>query len=211
LLAYFVTRTFELRFVCAAVIGAAALLAVGLAEFLRNNRTGILALILLFAAIAFVGLVRADEMRGLTQSLMSTLRIEPTVKAALLANPGRMVYFQDLRWFAFASYYEPDPTIRSRIALVYSREEEIHWLQTDTGYLTMLHMRNFTKFNIVPYESLMSEPGDYFFLDCSSPKWDCERWNWIHGALATSLGSVSPVGTGFCGDVVSVRIRHESK
>jgi len=38
------------------------------------------------------------------------------------------------------AYYEPDANVRSHLALVYSRDEEMRWNHFDTSSLIVLHM-----------------------------------------------------------------------
>jgi hypothetical protein len=116
-----------------------------------------------------------------------------------MASPSKLLYTQDIDFFGFASFYEPDADVRSRLALVYSRDEEMRWSHSDTSSLIVLHMKSFTPYTILPYESLASQPGEHIFVVSHG------GWNWTDQAFTAEHVEVTPIGQIFGSDVVSVR------
>jgi hypothetical protein len=100
--------------------------------------------------------------------------------------------------FEVDSYYEPDPEVRSRMALLYSRDEELRWDLHDTASLTAEHMRHFTDFSIVPYAQLQQQSGEHLLVLYHS------GWDWTDEALASDA-QVTPLGQALWGDAVLAR------
>ena len=199
LLGRFVTHTMEPRYVLGSVIGIAALLAIALAPLLRNRAIGRIALLLLFAAFAFNGITGLRGAPRARQDALASLILSPEVEAAILASPSKLLYTQDIDLFGFASLYGPDADMREHMALVYSRDEEMRWNHTDMGSMTVLHLKSFTPYTILPYESLASQPGEHIFV---IEQWG---WDWTRKAFAAEHVEVTPVGHAFGCEVVSVR------
>jgi len=199
LLGRFVTHTIEPRYVFGSVIGIAALLAIALAPFLQNGAIGRIALLLLFATFAYNGITGVRGMPRARQDALASLILSPEVKAAILASPSKLLYTQDIDLFGFASLYGPDADMREHMALVYSRDEEIRWHHTDVGSLTVLHLKSFTPYTILPYESLITQPGEHIFAVSQGGR------NWIEQAFAAEHVEVKPIGNVAGRDVVSVR------
>jgi Dolichyl-phosphate-mannose-protein mannosyltransferase len=199
LVARFVTHSVEVRYFLGAIIGISALLSIAATPLFSGKNISRLALLLLFAAIAGVGALRIHAERKKTEAIMADLVITPQIKAAIMATPSKLLYLQNLGLFEFCSYYEPDLDIRSRMALVYSHEQEIRWDRHDTESLTAFRMRNFTGFPIFPYESLTAQPGDHIFVLFHT------GWDWTDQALASVHASITPLGQALGGDAVSVR------
>jgi hypothetical protein len=120
------------------------------------------------------------------------------VKRVLDAGADRTLYIQDMGWFLTGSYYA-DPQMRARMALVYSSAEELRWDRHDTMALTAMHMRHFTGFDIVPYETVRELPGEHVFMLIHS------GWNFTDEAFVADGARVRPVGKAMRGDVVGVR------
>ncbi|MDQ2925899.1 MAG: glycosyltransferase family 39 protein [Acidobacteriota bacterium] len=199
LLARFVTHSIEVRYVLGAIIGVTVLLAVVLAPALRRDATYRIALALLFAAIPVSGLLRIHAEIRTTKEIRTSLVLSPELKAAILASPTQLLYIQDMGHFEVASYYEPDPFIRSHIALLYSRDNEILYDGHDTVSLTAMHMRAFTGFPIVAYDDLKRQPGPHILVLFHS------GWDWTDQALAVSHPQITPLAPVFGGNAVSVR------
>jgi hypothetical protein len=199
LLGRFVTHTIEPRYVFGSVIGIAALLAIALAPFLQNGAIGRIALLLLLATFAYNGITGVRGMPRARQDALASLILSPEVKAAILASPSRLLYTQDIDLFGFASLYGPDAGMREHMALVYSRDEEIRWHHTDVGSLTVLHLKSFTPYIVLPYESLNTQPGEHIFAVSQGGR------NWIEQAFAAEHVEVKPIGNVAGRDVVSVR------
>jgi len=199
LLARFITNAMAPRYILGSVIGIAALLAIALAPLLRIKPIGRIALLLLFATFAYNGITGVRGMPGVRQDTLASLILSPEVKAAILASPSKLLYTQDTDIFGLATYYEPDAYVREHMALIYSRDEEMRWNHMDGGSRIVLHLKSFTPYTILPYESLASQPGEHIFV--------IEQWggNWTHNAFAAEHVEVTPIGQAFGCEVVSVR------
>jgi hypothetical protein len=197
LLARFVTHSIEVRFVLGAIEGISVLVAVALAPVLRG-RPGSVLFALLFAVVAVRGAHLLLKDRQATQATVATMALPPVVERALLASPDRLIYFQSMRVFDAANYYEPDPDIRARFTLVYSREQELRWKGFDTIALTATHMQAFTGLRVLPYESLALEPGEHVFV---SARGDLD---WADEAFAASQARVTPLAPALGGVVETV-------
>ena len=198
-LGLFVTHAMEPRYVLGSVIGIAALLAIALAPLFRNEPIGRIALLLLFATFAYRGITGVRAALRARQDALASLILSPEVKAAIMASPSKLLYTQDIDFFGLASYYEPDADVRSRLALVYSRDEEMRWEHSDTSSMIVLHMKSFTPYTILPYESLTTQPGDHIFVVSHG------GWNWTDQAFAAEHVVVRPIGNLAGSEVVSVR------
>lgn len=198
LLARFVTHSIEVRYVLGAIIGITALLAVVLAPALRRNANYGFSLSILFVVIFVTGLYRIHAEARASDAILTSLILSPQQKAAVLASPSQLLYIQDMGHFEVASYYEPDPVVASRMALLYSRDEELRWNQHDTVALTAMHMRTLTGFTIVPWDQLRIQPGPHILILFHS------GWDWTDQALAKSGAQISPLGPALGGDAVSV-------
>ena len=131
--------------------------------------------------------------------MLALLVLPPALKAQLLSMPDSHLYIQDMGRFEVASYYEPDPEVRSRIALLYSHDDELRYDRHDTASLTAEHMQHFTAFHIVPYAELKATPGDHFLVLYHS------GWDWTDEALAADHAQVTARGPAFDGDAVAAR------
>lgn len=196
-LARFVTHSFEVRYVLGALIGVSVLLALALRDVLARPSLTLLT-VMLCGAVGVGGWVRiTDEMRT-SRTIMDGLVVPDAVKAAVLASPTGRLYVQDMGHFDVASLYEPDVEMRARLALVYSRENEIRYDGHDTVSLTAMHMRAFTPYAIVEYRDWKKVPGPVVLLQFQS------GWNWTGQALAADGVSVRPLGRMGEGEAVSV-------
>ncbi len=204
LLAFFVTHTIEVRYVLGAILALSVLLAFALMPLFRSKNAADVTLSLLAVAIVVSGAIRIHAEQAKRNTFMTSLILTPQIKAAVLSSPSGLLYLQESGTFEVASYYEPDPTIRSRMALVYSSNQELRWSRRDTESLTALHMRNFTGFPIVPYEQLSTEPGDHVFVLLHS------GWNWTDQALAAAHAEITPLGPAMGGDAAVVQFSPES-
>jgi 4-amino-4-deoxy-L-arabinose transferase-like glycosyltransferase len=208
-----VTSSFlEPRFVVGLVIGIAALTALGLFSLCQSDRSRTFALTVLFVAIASTGAVHIRWQYEATRQTLDSMKLQPEIKAALLANPTRKLYIQDMESFAAVTFYEPDPEVRSRAVLLYSEDQEMKWNQESIIPLTALHLHNFDHTPIVAYEDLAAQPGEHIFLDFAQPSIRSGRtrsWNWIGLALVADDANVKLLGHAFranddvTGDVVS--------
>jgi len=203
LLARFVTHTFEQRYSLGLVLGVAAFTGIGMSAYSSSKRIGDFILMVFLFAIVWYGIRNILGARIATRQVISSLKLTPEAEAALMASPSKQLYFQDTHNFAYEDYYGKDPYIKAHSVLVFSREQEIRWDHMDTASLTALHMLNFTQFNIVPYETLVTQPGDHVFVVL--PLRSSYGYDWLSRALIAAHAEVKPVGTAFTGDVISVR------
>jgi 4-amino-4-deoxy-L-arabinose transferase-like glycosyltransferase len=199
LLAFFVTHSIEVRYVLGAILALSVLLSFAALPLLRSKNIAALTLSALALAIVVAGAIRIHAEQAKTNAFMTSLLLTPQIKAAILSSPRGLLYLQEMGTFEVASYYEPDPEIRSRMALVYSSNQELLWSQRDTESLTAFHMRNFTGFPIVPYEQLSTERDDHVFVLLHT------GWNWTDQALAAAHAEITPLGPAMGGDAAVVR------
>lgn len=201
LLALFVTRSIEVRYVLGAIIAIAIFFAVAVAPLLRSATLGRAIVALSILGVLVGGLVRIRDQQQKSQRYLAALILPPDIKARLLSTPDSHLYIQDMGHFEVDSFYEPDPAVRSRIALLYSRDQELKWDFHDTASLTAMHMQHFTGFTITPWEQLQNQPGEHLLVLYHS------GWDWTDGALSTSNARVTPLGPALDGDLVSVSFR----
>ena len=196
-----VTHALEVRHSIGAVIGIITLIALALTPVLRNRNSfsALMAMLLLGAVAINIGRTRASAEES--RATMASLTLTPSQQAMVAANPDPNIYFQDLGEWETASLYEPDPQLRSRLVLVYSRAEEMQYEQHDTMYLTATHTQHFSTQPIVAYDDLRRVPGDHIFATFHS------GWDWTKFAFATEANSVQPLGDAFDGSLVKVRFK----
>jgi hypothetical protein len=199
LLARFVTHSIEVRYVLGAVVAISAMVAVAMSEWMRRDEVFSAVVAVLLGALIGTGVVRVHDERRASTSTMAALVLPAEAKRALNASADGTLYIQDMGWFLTASYYEPDADVRTRLALVYSSDEELRWDKHDTMALTAMHMQHFTGFRIVPYEMVRGLPGEHVFMLIHS------GWNFTDEAFAEDGARVRPLGKAMRGDVVGVR------
>jgi hypothetical protein len=194
-----VTHALEVRHSIGAVIGIVAVIAVALTPLLASRRNFVVLMtVLLLGAVA----INADRTRASAaeaQRFMAGLALTPEEQAAVAANADHNIYFQDLGQWETASLFEPDPGLRARLVLVYSRAEEMQHEQHDTMYLTAIHTQHFSSQPIVAYEDVRRAPGDHIFATFHS------GWSWTDAAFTTEATQVKPLGRAFGGELVKVR------
>jgi hypothetical protein len=198
-LAIFVTHSIEVRYVLSAIIAVSIFFSIAIEPWLDHRLSSSTVTALLGFAILLAGVLRihAEQVKSTRQ--LAALILPPAVKARLLSNSDSHLYIQDMGNFEFASYYEPDPAIRKRIALLYSHEDELRYDRHDTASLTAEHMRRFTALPIVPYAQLKAAPGEHLLILYHS------GWDWTDQALAADASNVTSLGPALDGDAVAVR------
>ncbi|MGA8939430.1 MAG: glycosyltransferase family 39 protein [Acidobacteriaceae bacterium] len=203
LLGHFVTHAFEPRYVLGAVIGIAALVSIALDPLfhLRREILGRLTVAALFAGFAGMGVVRMRAEERVSQHVRSYLVVSPEIKRAITDGPGKMLYTQDIDLFGLVSFHEADPDVRSHLALVYSTDQEMRWNKAASSSRTALNLKSFTPYTIVPYESVIGQPGVHLFVVTHG------GWNWLDKALAGTQMQATPIGQALGGEVVSVRVQ----
>jgi hypothetical protein len=196
-----VTHALEVRHSIGAIVGISTLFALALAPALRRKSVfyGLMAAMLV--GIVVVNGMRVREAEAATKKKMAELTMAPALKAEVDAAADRNIYFQDLGMWEVASLYEPDPELRSRLVLLYSRDEEMNLRGHDTMYLTAVHTKNFSDQPIESYDDLRRIPGEHTFATFHS------GWSWTDDAFAEESAQVKPIGEAFGGDLAKVRFR----
>jgi hypothetical protein len=197
-----VTHALEVRHSIGAIVGVSSLIAIALLPALRRQRAFVAVMASILMGIVIVNGMRIRSSAAEDRKTLAELTISPGVKAAVDGGPDRNIYFQNLGRWEMASLYEPDPELRSRLVLVYSRDEEMRHERHDTMYLTALHTMRFSPQPILSYDELRKLPGDHVFVIYPASGWD-----WIEPAFAQEAAQVDLLGKGFGGDVVSVRFK----
>jgi uncharacterized membrane protein len=201
LLARLVTHSIEVRYVLGAVVAISAMVAVVISPWLR--RDGVFAAVILALGVAIVaaGAARIHAEQKKTEARLVSLTLPAEVRSALDANPDGRLYMQDMGAFEEDRYYEPDADVRARMALVYSRAEELRWNRHDTMALTAMHIARFTGLPVAQYEALRAQPGEHLFVLYHT------GWDWTDQAFAEDGARVRPVGKAMGGDVAAVDFR----
>jgi hypothetical protein len=194
-----VTHALEPRHSIGAILGISSLLAVSLLPLLHRRSIFVpLMVALLLGILVFNGEhIRHSEAE--TQKTFADLTLSPVLQTQLAATPDHNIYFQDLGEWEVASLYEPDPNLRSRLVLVYSRDAEMRYEQHDTMYLTATHTQRFSSQPIVAYEQVRRTPGEHIFATYNS------GWDWTAAAFRDSGAQQQPLGAAFGGELVRVR------
>jgi hypothetical protein len=199
LLARFVTHSIEVRYVLGALVGLAAMTALAAVPLLRRDAIFNTLLVLLGLGILTTGWARIHTEQRQAAATLASYVLPGTVRAALDASPTRLLYIQDMGLFELISYYEPDPTVRARIVLVYSEPAELQWNHHNTMALTAMHLSHFAGLRVVPYATLEAEPGPHLFLLQHS------GWDWTDEAFAAGHATVTPLARMGEADAASVR------
>ena len=200
LLARLVTHAIEVRYVLPAIVALALLIAMALrpGDWSARGYSAVMAGLLLMTALA--GAVRVREESAASAARLAALAIPAEVRERLLAAPDTRLYVQNLGDFEEGRPYIADPAVQSRMTLLYSPGEEVHWLQHDTAALTAMHLQHFTGVPVERYEDLRRQPGDHVLLLKHGG-----GWNWIDAALAEDHAGVNRLGSALGGDIAAVR------
>ena len=204
LLGRFVTHTTDVRYVVATMFAATAGLGITLERALRSRMIFYACWVVLLGASAnrVIGYTRGAV--GSVEDLPRRFQLSPAVAAALAEDPGAPIFVQSLGDFYADSYYDPDPGVRSRFALVYSQEEELGWLGHDTNYLTARNMTHFAPLRIVRYRDLLSGSAHPLVLQYR------DGWDWLARDLeARHVGSRS-IGALAGGELVQLQLDEEA-
>jgi cbb3-type cytochrome oxidase subunit 3 len=196
-----VTHALEVRHSIGAIVAISSVSAIALTPALRQQRVFATIITVMLIGIVVINTFRIRASAADDRKTMADLTLTPQLNSAIDALPDRNIYFQDLGKWELASLYEPDPTLRSRLVLVYSRDEEMANEQHDTMYLTAIHTNKFSPQPIVSYDDLRSIPGDHVFATYHG------GWDWTDAAFATEAAHVEPLGHGFGGEVMKVQFK----
>jgi hypothetical protein len=194
----FVTHTMEVRYVIAALIAFAATFGIVLERKLRSNVFYYLTLAVISLAAVAINVHYIHQDRYNSNAILGRLTPSPALHATLAASPGTRIYEQDLGNFFIDSYYIADPALRSRVTLLYDADREVHFLKHDTNAITDTNMQHFTQLPIASYDQAQRDSAPHVLLLFHG------GWNWIDHALVQEHALVTPLGTAFGGDAVSV-------
>jgi hypothetical protein len=197
-LAMFVTHSIEVRYVLSAIIAISIFFAIAVEPWLQRHLSSTTATALLAFGILLAGVLRIQDEQVKSAQELALLVLPPAIRAQLLSTPDSHLYIQDMGNFEVASYYEPDPEVRSRITLLYSHDDELRYDRHDTASLTAEHMQHFTALHIVPYAQLKATPGDHLLVLYHS------GWDWTDQALTADHAYITSLGPAFGGDAVVV-------
>jgi hypothetical protein len=75
----------------------------------------------------------------------------------------------------------------------------MRWNHSETDSRIVMNLKTFAPYTILPYESVIKEPGEHLFVVTHG------GWNWTDKAFASGQVQVIPVGEAFGSEVVSVR------
>ncbi len=201
LLARFVTHSIEVRYVLGALVAVSAMVGIAAAPWLKRDAVFNVALVVLGLGMVIGGVVRIRGEQRKTVEKLASLVLPAPAKAALLASADGRLYVQDMGMFEEDRYYEPDPAVQARMTLVYSADEELRWNRHDTMALTAMHLQQFTKLPVVPYEAVRAEPGVHVFVLRHT------GWDWTDQAFAEDGATVRALGQAMDGDVAAVKFR----
>ena len=186
LLAVFVTHTFEARYVIGTVIGLAGLIGLGAQSVMTRIRSEVAVLTVVGVILVVSGGHRIYSQMKYTKHVIAQMRVPPEVGREVAASASGKLYFQDILAYSVATVYERDASVRSRLVLVFSRDQELRWKNIDSLSLTAEHLLKFRKdLGIVSYESLVAQPGDAVFMV------DRGGLEWLEQAFAASHAQVS--------------------
>jgi 4-amino-4-deoxy-L-arabinose transferase-like glycosyltransferase len=196
----FVTHTMEVRYVIAALIAFAATFGIVLERRLRSNTFYYATVTLIVLASIVINLRSIQHERRDAAALVASLTPSPALSASLAANPTARIYEQDLGNFFLDSYYIPDPNLRSRVTLIYDANRELQGLQHNTNAITDVNMQHFTTLPITSYNQAFDTPTPHLLISFPG------GWNWIDQALAQDHARITPLGTSFAGDALSIQL-----
>jgi hypothetical protein len=193
----FVTHTMEVRYVIAALIAFAATFGIVLERRLRSDAFfyALLAAILLSALI--FNLHNIQQERRDSNTILASFQLSPQAAAAFQQNPQQPIYLQSLSDFYLDTYYEPDPTLRTRFSLIYGQQQEIDQLHHDTEFVTANNMRFFTQLSLTPYAVFHQQPTALLLLHPGS-------WQWIDKQLTADHATLTPITPALRGQLVRV-------
>lgn len=198
LLGHFITHAMEPRYALGAVIGVTALLAIALTPLLESRIAGPLILAALCIAFVWKGALEIRAERTYRAYVLSQMILSPQMQAAILSSPAQSLYTQDISLLGSMAFHSTNPALLHHLVLVYSENQEMRWLHSSTDSKIIENLKTFTPYTIVPYASVIHAPGDHLFVVTHG------GWNWLDMAFADRHLQVTPVGSAFGGEVVSV-------
>jgi hypothetical protein len=201
----FVTHTMEVRYVIAALIAFAAVFGIVLERKLRSNTFYYATVTLIVIASIAINVHSIRQEHRDAATFLASLTPSPALQAALETNPDARIYEQDLGNFFLDSYYIPDPAIRSRVTLIYDADREVQWLQHDTNAITDVNLQHFTALPIASYDQAFATPAPQLLITFPG------GWNWIDNALAQDHALITPLGTSFGGEALSIQMPQTSR
>jgi len=195
----FVTHTLEVRFVMATLVALTAIFAIVLERRLRSNAVYVTLLgALLIAAVILNSWDILQERRASNQ-ILAGFQLSPKASAELHQNPKEPIYVQSSFAFFLDTYYNPDPTLRPRLTLLYGEPQEMRWIHNDTAAITAINLRTFEPFPTLSYDDFRRQPSPLLIL-YQHPV----LLQWISEQLAADHISDTPIDECFLGELVRV-------
>jgi len=193
----FVTHTMEVRYVIAALVAFAVVIALLLQPRLQSKRffLGSLSAILLFGTVSSAYQIVLEQRRR--EITLAEFIVPPELKSELVANPRERLYTQDLEGFFLGRYFTPDPLVRSRLSLIYDEPSELRWLHHNTNAVTAVYMQQFTGLSVTPYRDFLAQPHP-LLLDSGT------GWDWIRKDLRAQQIGMQYLGSALHGKLVRV-------
>jgi 4-amino-4-deoxy-L-arabinose transferase-like glycosyltransferase len=195
----FVTHTMEVRYVIAALIAFAATFGIVLERKLRSTAFYAATLSLILITATAVNARHILSERHASDAILASLHPSPALSAQLAANPNAPLYTQTIGMFFVDSYYTADPALRARITLLYNAPREIKYLQHDTNAVTAENMKHFTNLPMADEDQLLQQPAPHLLVQFH------DGWDWTTKAFAAEHATVTPLGSSFAGQAVSIQ------
>ena len=173
----------------------AAILAIVLERELRSNSFYYRTLALLFVAVIAVNALNIEQEHRESNAILARLQLTPEASAAVHQNPKEPIFIEDFNYFYLSTYYNPDPTLRQRISLLYSQQQELRWLQHDTLYVTAVNLLTFAPLSGTSYADFVHDPKPLVVLRPGG-------MSWITNQLEASHTQVKPIAPGLGGRLV---------
>lgn len=198
LLTYFVTKVIEVRYIIPAVAGVAALIAILLASVLQKELVYRSVITLMFAAIAVTGYLHIRTVIREAAFTRAALVLAPQTKTGLEEYPRLPIYTINPAAYQIQGYYSLDADVRSRIALMYSKQQEIEKAHSNYLSMTCSNMKANGSPRVTTFESLQAEGGVHLMLLSHVPG------DWTDAALRESHASIRSLGPMFGYDLSAV-------
>ena len=197
LLTYFVTKVIEVRYIIPAVAGVAAAIAILLASALQKDLVYRLTLTLMFAGIAVSGFLHIRTVITWAEITRASLVVPSETISALDQFPGVPIYSVNPAVYQIEGYYSSYSSVRSRIALMNSAEQEMQKLHSNYLSLTAAHMKANGSPRVASFESLTSEPGVHLML--------LSTGDWSYAAVMESHAEIRFLGPMYGYQLAAVR------
>ena len=190
-----VAHTMDSRYVIAALFSFAVCTGIVCKRLLRNNMVFYSAMFLLFVWAAVVNYMTIRIYGVAEEGTLARLEAPQALYTELRINPEQRIYTQALDHFYVLTLQEPDAEIRSRMCLVYGKEQEIHWLGHDTNYITAVNMHHFAPLCTISYQEFLKQPNPLVVMYHSN-------WEWLESDINSRGTPITHIGDGLHGGTI---------